>query len=253
MFGRVDVAGAEQDGKCRHQQRDHQRGVGLEVEQLQRQCAEQGGDGKRDRLELQRDVGQRAGDGDDRDDGSHSLALAVARGEKVGDRGDVLALGNPHDTQEQAPAEREQQDGPEIDGEEVVARGDGETDAAEERPGRAVDGQGERIDQRSAAPTLAGAERPIRIPRQREQAAHVSKRERDDAPAFDHRLHSPCGGARKRLPFNDLHHQRCHMRILTQGDRDVQWGDSEWVSFWPLLADRAWRIRMPLLQRGECQ
>ena len=107
---------------------------------------EQRVDRERHRLQLQGDVGQRAGHRDDGDDGGHRLALAVARGEEVGDRGDVLALGEPHDAQQEAPAEREQQDRPEIDREEVVARGGGEADAAEERPGRAVDGQRQGID-----------------------------------------------------------------------------------------------------------
>ena len=191
VLGGIDVAGAEQDGKGRHQERDHQCRVGRRLNSCSGKRAEQRGDGQGDGFELQRDVGQRAGNRDDGDDGANGLALAVAGGEEVGDRGDVLALGEPHDAQQQAPAEREQQDGAEIDGNEVVAGRGGKADAAEECPGRAVDGQRERIDQRPAVATLARAEGPVSIPGQRKQAAHVAKRERDDAPAFDHRLHSP--------------------------------------------------------------
>ena len=67
---------------------------------------EQRVDRQRHGLQLQGDVGQRAGHGDDGDDGRHSLALAVARRQEVGDRGDVLALGQPHDAQQEAPAEQ---------------------------------------------------------------------------------------------------------------------------------------------------
>ncbi len=158
VLGRVDVARAEQDGEGRHEQGDDQGRVGLQVEQLQRRRAEQRRDGEGHGLELQGDVGERAGDGDDRDDGADGLALAVARGQKVGDRGDVLALGQPHDAQQEAPAEDEQEDRAEVDGKEVVARRGGEADAAEERPGRAVDGQREGVDQRPAAASLARAE-----------------------------------------------------------------------------------------------
>ena len=153
---------------------------------LQRARAQQRVDRKRHRLQLQGDVGQRAGDGDDGDDGGDRLALAVAGGQEVGDRGDVLALGQAHDAQQEAPAEHEQQDRPEIDGDEIVAGGGGKADAAEERPGGAVDGQRQGIDQRPAVAGLAEAAGPVGIPRQREQDTHVSQRQRDDAPTFDH-------------------------------------------------------------------
>ena len=148
--------------------------------------AEQRVDRQRHGLQLQGDVGQRAGDGDDRDDGGDGLALAVAGGEEVGDRGDVLALGEAHDAQQEAPAEREQQDRAEIDGDEIVAGGGGNADAAEERPGGAVDRQRQGIDERPAVARLGEAACPVGIPREREQDTHVSQRQRYNAPAFDH-------------------------------------------------------------------
>ena len=186
MLGRIDVARAEQNGEGRHRQGDDEGRVGRQIEMLQRARAEQRVDRQRHRLQLQGDVGQRAGDGDDRDDGGDRLALAVAGGEEVGDRGDVLALGQPHDAQQEAPAEHEQQDRAQIDGDEIVAGGGGIADAAEERPGGAVDRQRQGIDERSAAARLAEAAGPVGIPRQREQDTHVSQRQRHNAPAFDH-------------------------------------------------------------------
>ena len=76
--------------------------------------------------------------------------------------------------------------GPEIDGDEIVAGGGGIADAAEERPGGAVDRQRQGIDERPAAARLAEAAGPVGVPREREQDTHVSQRQRHNAPAFDH-------------------------------------------------------------------
>ena len=187
VLGGIDVAGAEQDGERRHRQGDDEGGVGRQIELLQRPRAEQRVDRKGDRLQLQRDVGQRAGNGDDGDDGGDRLALAVAGGEEVGDRGDVLALGQPHDAQQEAPAEGEQQDRAEIDGDEIVA--------ASRRPGRRCRRTSRTCSRRPATGrrSAAGRRRPcvkrparVGIPRQRKQDADVSQRQRDDTPAFDH-------------------------------------------------------------------
>ncbi len=132
VFGGVDVPGPEQDGKGGHQERDHQ--CRVEVEELQLARAQQRRDGEGHGFELQGNVGERSRYRDDRDDGANGLALAVAGGQKVGDRGDVVALGQPDDTQQEAPAEHEQQDGAEIDRNEIVAGRSGKADAAEEGP-----------------------------------------------------------------------------------------------------------------------
>ena len=98
MLGGVGVAGAEQHRECRHEQRDEQRavaddrlrGAGIGLRQ-------DGADRRRHRFELQRDIGNHADNGDQRHGRRHRLALAVARGDQVGDRGDVLALGEAND------------------------------------------------------------------------------------------------------------------------------------------------------------
>jgi len=48
---------------------------------------DQDGEAARDRLELQGDVGKDADDRDDGDDAAEQRALAVARGDEVGERG----------------------------------------------------------------------------------------------------------------------------------------------------------------------
>ena len=105
MLGGIDVAGAEQNGEGRHRQRDEERNV---AEQRtadvdgRRDMGEDGFERGRDRFELQRDVGNGADDRDQRDGRGNRLALAVARGDEVGDRGDVLRLCEPHDPDQQA-------------------------------------------------------------------------------------------------------------------------------------------------------
>ena len=186
MLGRVDVAGAEENGEGRHRHGDDEGRVGRQIEMLQRTRAQKRVDRQRHGLQLQGDIGQGAGDGDDRDNGGDGLALAVASGEEVGDRGDVLALGEPHDAQQERPAEHEEQDRAQIDGDEIITRGSGIADAAEERPGGAVDRQRQGIDDRPAATRLAEAACPVGVPREREEDAYVSQRQRYNAPAFDH-------------------------------------------------------------------
>ena len=67
-------------------------------------------------------VRDRSDDRDQRHKRSDRLALAVARGDEVGDRRDVLALGEPHDPQHERRAQSDHQDRTDIDGQEVEAR-----------------------------------------------------------------------------------------------------------------------------------
>ncbi|MFK4583896.1 hypothetical protein ABIF83_007373 [Bradyrhizobium ottawaense] len=93
MLGRVGLTRPEQHREGRHRQRHHQRdvaddrdvGEGLVFAQDR---FERGGD----RLELERDVGHRADDRDQCHGRRHRLALAVARPDEVGDRGDVVGF-----------------------------------------------------------------------------------------------------------------------------------------------------------------
>ena len=121
VLGRIDMARAEQHRERGHRQRNDEGRVGRQVEVLERARAQQRVDRDGDRLQLQRDIGQRPGHGDHGDDGGDGLALAVARRQEVGDRGDVLALGQADDAHQEAPAEYEQQDRSEVDRDEIVA------------------------------------------------------------------------------------------------------------------------------------
>ena len=56
-----------------------------------------------------------------RDERGDALVLAVARGDEVGDRGDVLRLRQPHDPHDDRRAQPDHQDRADIDREEVEA------------------------------------------------------------------------------------------------------------------------------------
>ncbi len=188
MLGRVDVARAEQHREGRHRERNEQRDVaehrlrdaGGHVEMRQDRAER-----RRDGFELQRDVGNRADDRDQRDGRRHRLMLAVAGRDEVRDRGDVLRLGEPDHPQDQRRREPDHQHRAEIDREEIVAGARGETDRAEEGPRGAIDRQRQRIDHRPRAAAAAGA-RLVAVARDDEQQPDVAKRNDDDDPALQH-------------------------------------------------------------------
>ena len=192
VLGGVGLAGAEQHRERRHRQRHDQRDVAddrdrgeqlvLAQDRLQR---------GRHRLELQRDVRHRADDRDHGHGGGDRLALAVARRDEVGDRGDVLRLGELDHAPQQRRAQPDHQDRADIDREEIDAGAGGETDRAEEGPGRAVDRQRQRIDQHAGAAALARRQ-PVAIAGDAEQQADIGERGGDNAPVVQHRCLSPC-------------------------------------------------------------
>ncbi len=113
VLGRVDVPGAEQDREQGENQRGDQRRVAPERQARggrrhdDVRVLEQNPEAGRERLQLERDVGQGAEHGDHGHGRGHDLALAVARRDEVRDRSNVLGLGDPDDAAQQWPAERE--------------------------------------------------------------------------------------------------------------------------------------------------
>ena len=119
VLGRVGVAGAE-----RHREAgEHQRHDEREVAEHRHRAPDDAALGRRQEhvergrhgLELQRDVGHGADHRDHADDRRDALALAVAGGDEVGDRGDVLRLGDPHHPRDERVAEPDHQDRADID------------------------------------------------------------------------------------------------------------------------------------------
>ncbi len=107
----IDMARAKQDGEDRHCQRDVERNV--TQHRLHRAARgsdmhEDRGQRRRHRFKLKRDVGDGADDGDERYGGGDGLGLAVTGGNEVGNRRDVLCLGQPYDAHDQRRAQPDQ-------------------------------------------------------------------------------------------------------------------------------------------------
>ena len=192
VLGGVDVPGSEQHCEQRHRDRDVEGDVAehrLHRAARRSDVNQDRGQRGRHRFELQRDVRDGADDGDQRDGRGHRLRLAVAGGDEVGDRGDVLRLGQAHDTHDERRAQADHQNGAEIDGQELEAGARREADRAEEGPRRAVDRQRQRIDQMAQAAFAAEVPRLVAIARDHEQQSEVAERTGDDDPALQH---APC-------------------------------------------------------------
>ena len=152
-LARMHVPHAEQDreqrqDQCRVERRvlPHRRGVpdNRWAGHACGQCIE----AERHRLKLKRDVGNDADHRDDRGQRGNRLALAVARADEIRDGRDVVGLRGPHHLLHERVAQQHHQDRAGAEEHEVDAAPGHATHAAVEAPGRAVDGEGERIDQR---------------------------------------------------------------------------------------------------------
>ena len=167
MLGRLDAARAEQDGEGREQERNAELGIdrGARPVQQRRQRAAgmlgQHRETGRHGFELQRGVRHDADDRDHRDRGGKPLALAVARGDEIGDGGDIVALRQQHDAPHQRPRHREQQDRPDIDRQKIVSRRRRQADAAVIRPRRAIDRKRQGIDDGLGDLATVAAARPL--------------------------------------------------------------------------------------------
>ena len=89
----------------------------------------------RHRLQLQRDVRQDADHRDDGDEPAEQRALAVARRDEVGERGDAVLLRDAQDLAQHDPPQRDHQRRADVDRQEADAVARRAPDAAVERPG----------------------------------------------------------------------------------------------------------------------
>ena len=189
LLGGLHVAHAEQDGEHRHQGGDDQRGVGVDhAGQAARHRRRRGDRAERRRhgLQLERDVGQHADRGEQGGGDADDAALAVARGEEVGDRGDVVLLGQPHHLAQHRIAHHDHQGRAGIDQDEVDARGRGAADRAVEGPGRAVDGQRQAIDGRRHRACRPVAGISVAEIGDGEEQAEIGQRQRQDGRFRQH-------------------------------------------------------------------
>ena len=186
VLGGIGVAGAEQDGEQRHDRRDIEGGI-----------AQPGGSrdiagvgeyliGTRDGLQLQGDVGQGADQGHQRGEHRQRLRLAVARGDEVGDRGDVLALGDPNHLEQDRPEQQTGQNRPDEDAQITPAAGRGLPDATVEGPAGAVDRKPQTVDRWAPIrrPVFLGVAIPP--PCNREQHRDICECHCDQPPTLEH-------------------------------------------------------------------
>ena len=190
MLRGVDVAGAEQNGESGHGHGHRQRHAvdGPPGKQkpagplhVRHQCLQRHGDG----LQLQRDIGHHADDGDKRHQRAQRPVLAIAGGNEVGDGGDVLRSGDPHQPPQQRPSGHQQQRRADVDGQEIQPRARRKPHRAEKRPGRAIDAQRQHIDERARPP--APARKPVAQRGDGEQCAHIGQGDIYDHPGIGHR------------------------------------------------------------------
>jgi len=191
MLGGVGVTGPEQHRERRHRQGHHQCDV-ADQRNLREGIvlAQDGFERPSHGLELQRDIGHRADDRDQRDGGGDRLALAIARANEIGDRGDVLRLREPDHAAQQRRAEPDHQDRAGIDREEIDTGAGGGADRAKERPGGAIDRERQRIDQPAGTAALRRRE-AVAIACDHEQQADIDKRRCNHAPVVEHRWSLP--------------------------------------------------------------
>ena len=184
VLGGVHGARAEQDREQRHQRRDVERGVTEGRDRIVRPAEHAETD--RHRLVLQREVGHRGDQRDQRHHRRQPLRAAVAGGDEVGDRDRVLRLRDQRQALEDAPAEQQQQQGADVDRQIAHALAHRGADCAVERPRRAVDRQRQAVDGR-AQPGPVGVERaPVAVPGHAEQQRGIAQRHQKQDPARQH-------------------------------------------------------------------
>jgi hypothetical protein len=168
-LGRVEVAGAEEDGEDREAHgRDERHEVRVGRDLAPFELAREGAEGERHGLELERDVGRDPRHRDHRDKGADPVRLSEARGDEVGDGRDALRPAHMHELAQEPPPADHDEARTQVDREVLEARARRVAHRAVEGPGGAVDRQGQGVDEgraQPAAPLPAGV-RPRR-PRRR--------------------------------------------------------------------------------------
>ncbi len=156
MLGGVHLAGAEQRGEQRHQQRHVQRRIGEHAPTAA--VAGEYPQAHRNRLVLQRQVRHHADQRDHRHQRGQPPRTAVAGGNEIGDGDHVLAARDQRQPLDDAPAEQQQQQRPQVDRQVADAVAHRGADRAIECPRRAVHRQRKAVDHRPQP-------RPVRIHR----------------------------------------------------------------------------------------
>ena len=183
---RVEAAGAEQDGEEGEPGRRPQRRAPHRPRRggLARQVRGGGGradhlHARRDRLELQRDIGCRRHQHPQRHQRPHRVRAPVAQRDQVGDGGRAARVPDPQQPAQHGVEAEEDQCGPEIDGRELHPAPRRRAHGPEEGPRGAIDRQRERVGQRRVEPAAPPARRrAVRAEGDGEEQRRVGERHR---------------------------------------------------------------------------
>lgn len=194
VLGGVEVAGTEDDGEQRQDQRHDQRrvlgagahGVGAGADQQVH--------AKHDALELQGDVGQHTDQADQRHHHRQRLGFAIARGDEVGDGGDVFLLADHHHLLQDPGCQHQQQDRPEVDRQERPELLGGLADGAEEGPAGAVHRQRQAVHP-GTHPRRQGRAATVTVKGDGEHDGHIGQGDDGDQPAGQRHENSEHKGA----------------------------------------------------------
>ena len=175
---RIQVPGAKHHGETGQRQRQVKRAV-LRPMRLRGQRAERtGGEQavpRRDRLELQRNVGHDAHHRNQRHQAGQQRTFAIAAANEVGNRGDAVGLGDADHLAQHQPAQCHGQRGPQINRQKPDAAGSGTADAAKVGPGGAIDRQRQGIGPGVGNDRAALGGTPVTKAGHRKQQQQVSK------------------------------------------------------------------------------
>ena len=223
VLGAQHFPRTEQDRERREHRRDQHRAVDV-LDARRRRRYRQHLEAECDGFQLQRDVRQHAYHRDRGDEHCDRLMPAVARADEVGDRRDVVALGDADDALQQRRTEHEHDHGAEVDRQKIPAVRRSVPHRAVERPRRAIDADREAVYPRLAKRRPRNPRAPIAVIRDGEQDPDIDRRDREQGPAAQHRV--------RMVPrWPELCHRRARRTPLCGRSRDrigpkcVHWPD----------------------------
>ena len=169
VFGGIDMAGTEQQGKDRHQCRHHQGGIHPVLGGILEHIIKRQGDG----FQLQGDIGEHTDDRHQGDQHRQPAGLAVTGSKEIGDGGNMMLLGHRHHLVDQGTAQQYRENRAEVDGQVVPAVLCGFPHRPVERPGSAIDTQTQAVDPGILKGFATLACRPVAPPGDHEQHQHI--------------------------------------------------------------------------------
>jgi len=155
-------------------------------------------EGGNDGLELERDVGSDAYQGNDRDQCGNGLGSSVAGGDEIGDAGEPAGIPEVDQSPQDGPPEHDGNGRAKIHGQEKKARGGRLAHAAVVGPGRAIDCQGKRVHVGIIGRASARRRFPLDPEGYQKQDRQVEAEDRQHDSGIKHRLPSVADGRRRK-------------------------------------------------------